>query len=68
MQIGTTDGAGGDLDDGISRMLNLGIWNRIDADIAFTVPTKCTHGQSPFLREKNQSSRASATAAGELCS
>jgi hypothetical protein len=43
MQIGTTDGAGGDLDDGISRMLYLGIWNRIDANIAFAVPTQRPH-------------------------
>jgi hypothetical protein len=49
MKVGTTDGAGRDLDDGISRMLNGGIGNRIDADIAFTVPTECTHGQSPFF-------------------
>jgi hypothetical protein len=39
MKIGTTDGTGGDLDDCISRMLNLGIGNRIDANVAFAVPT-----------------------------
>jgi hypothetical protein len=26
-----------------SRMLNFGIWNRIDAYIAFAMPTQCPH-------------------------
>jgi hypothetical protein len=39
MKIGSTDGTGADLDDCISRMLNLGIGNRFDANVAFAVPT-----------------------------
>jgi hypothetical protein len=47
MKVGTTDRASGDLDDRISRMLDLGVGNRVNANVAFAVPTECAHGQSP---------------------
>ena len=43
MQVGAADRAGRNLDDCVARMLNLGIRNGVDADVAFSVPTKCAH-------------------------
>ena len=43
MEIGAANGAGRDLDDRIPRMLNLRVGDRIDADIALSVPTECAH-------------------------
>jgi hypothetical protein len=38
VQVGTADRAGRDLDHRISRVLNPWIGNRIDANVAFSVP------------------------------
>jgi hypothetical protein len=38
MKVGAANGAGGDLDDRIAGMLDLGIGNRIDPNVAFSVP------------------------------
>ena len=43
MKIGTANGAGRDLDDGIPRMLNFRVGDRVHADIALAVPTECAH-------------------------
>jgi hypothetical protein len=48
MKVGTTDRTSSDLDDRISRMLNLGVGNGVDANVTFAVPTECAHGQSPI--------------------
>ena len=44
MKVGTANRAGGHLDDGIMRMLDLGIRNIVAAHIAFAVPSQCLHG------------------------
>ena len=38
MKIGAADRAGGDLDDRVAGMLDLGIGNGVDANVAFSVP------------------------------
>ena len=39
MQVGAADGAGGDLDDGVARMLDLRVGDRVAADVVLAVPT-----------------------------
>ena len=43
MQVRAADSAAGYLDDCIPGMLDLGIGNRIDANVTFSVPAKCAH-------------------------
>jgi len=43
VQIRAADGAGRNLDDGVPRILDLRIRNRIDANVAFSMPAECAH-------------------------
>jgi hypothetical protein len=43
MEIGAANGAGGHLDDGVARMLDLGVGHRVEAHIAFAVPAQGFH-------------------------
>ena len=47
MKVGPADRAGRNLDDRIARMLDLGIGDGVDADVAFAMPNECTHEISP---------------------
>jgi hypothetical protein len=38
MEVGAADGASGDLNDSVARVLDLGIRNCVHPDIAFSVP------------------------------
>jgi hypothetical protein len=40
MKVGAADGASGDLDERVARVLDLWIRNCIDPDVAFSVPAK----------------------------
>jgi hypothetical protein len=43
VEIGAANGAGRDLDDRISRVLNPGIRHRLKAHVALAVPTESLH-------------------------
>jgi hypothetical protein len=49
VEIGTTDGAAGDLDNGIPRILDPRISHRIAADIFFAMPNQGSHRSSPSI-------------------
>src|ERR1700761_9246346 len=51
VEVGTADSAGGHLDDGIARMLDLRVCDRITAYVTFTVPTERLHYSAPFKRD-----------------
>jgi hypothetical protein len=43
MEVRAANRAGGDLDDHIARVLDYGIGNGVNADIALPVPAECAH-------------------------
>ena len=47
MQVRTADGAGGDFDDGVSPVLDLGIRHAVAADVVLAVPGQRFHPKSP---------------------
>ena len=48
MEVGPADSARRDPDDGVGRLLDLRVGNRVDANVALAVPSDCSHG---FLLE-----------------
>jgi hypothetical protein len=47
MQVRAADGTGGDLDDGISPVLDLGIRYRVTSNVVLAVPSQRSHPKSP---------------------
>jgi hypothetical protein len=47
MQVRAADRAGGHLDDGVLRMLDLGIGDFFAANVGFAVPGECFHVNAP---------------------
>jgi hypothetical protein len=47
MQVRTADGAGGDLDDGVTPVLDLGIRHRVASNVVLAVPGQRSHPKSP---------------------
>ena len=47
MQVGAADGAGGDFDDGVARVLDLGIGHGLAANVVLAVPGQRFHPKSP---------------------
>ena len=50
VQVRTADGASGDLDNGVARMLNLGVGNFLAADVTLAVPRQRFHINAPKCR------------------
>ena len=48
MEVRSANRGRGDLDNRVCRFLNLGIGNRIDADVVFTMPTECSNSNIFF--------------------
>ena len=49
VQVGAADGAGGDLDDGVALVLQLGVGDGVAAYVALAVPTECFHRFAPLV-------------------
>ncbi|MEG8043812.1 hypothetical protein O6V14_09235 [Sphingomonas faeni] len=49
MKVGPADRAGRNLDDCIAGMLDLGIRNSIDPNIAFSMPNQCAHQNASVI-------------------
>ncbi|MNR20584.1 hypothetical protein D3C85_1374340 [compost metagenome] len=47
VEVRAADGGGGDLDDGVARIDDLGIGDRVHPNIVFAVPGQCAHGIRP---------------------
>jgi hypothetical protein len=49
VKVGSTDGARGNFNDRISGMLNFGIGDGVDANVALPVPAEGSHRLSPWI-------------------
>ncbi|MNS50349.1 hypothetical protein D3C72_829940 [compost metagenome] len=47
VEVRAADGGGGDLDDGVPRIDDLGIGDRVHPNVVFAVPGQCAHGIRP---------------------
>ncbi|MNY13134.1 hypothetical protein D3C86_1462510 [compost metagenome] len=47
MQVGAADGRGGDLDDGVPRIDDLRIGDRVHPNVVLAVPGQCAHEICP---------------------
>src|SRR5438309_4786305 len=55
VEVGTADGAARHLDDGVSRILDLGIGHRVVANVFLAVPDEGFHGVLPNRRARLRS-------------
>jgi hypothetical protein len=50
MQVRAADGAGGDLDDGVSPVLDLWVRHRVASNVVLAVPGQRSHLKSPYRK------------------
>ena len=66
VQVGAADGAGGDPDDGVARILDLGIGNLFAADVARLVPDKRLHGAATLVSTRRRPLRPGAAKSAHI--